>query len=254
MTQVEVGQVPSQIIFHKSDLNTMNDRNFKYKNKLKDEYKNQNIINDPEALDKKEREIKSFIDKNYWDNYENISFKIYTDYSYGKIKIYKNNIFIDEISDHNNKILNLYYNRRLNMFATWSLDGLICTYVFPNKLISIIKHPKKLHFDKVVLSANPFPTIIAYEKNNNCFYSYSLNGMLINRFSLENIQEKINEKVNVSIKFYFDVYGGCQKDSIEVIFDYTKRKLFKKNKSKVFELPFFNESQSKIKNLFKKII
>ena len=59
----------------------MNDRNFKYKNKLKDKYKNQNIINDPEALDKKEREIKSFIDKNYWDNYENISFKIYTDYS-----------------------------------------------------------------------------------------------------------------------------------------------------------------------------
>jgi len=254
MTQVEIGQVPSQIIFHESDLNTMNDRNFKYKNKLKDKYKNQNIINDPEALDKKEREIKSFIDKNYWDNYENISFKIYTDYSYGKIKIYKNNIFIDEISDHNNKILNLYYNRRLNMFATWSLDGLICTYVFPNKLISIIKHPKKLHFDKVVLSANPFPTIIAYEKNNNCFYSYSLNGMLINRFSLENIQEKINEKVNVSIKFYFDVYGGCQKDSIEVIFDYTKRKLLKKNISKVFELPFFNEPQSKIKNLFKKII
>ena len=39
------------------------------------------------------------------------------------------------------------------MFVTCSYDGLICTYVFPNKLISIIKHPKNLHFDKVSLSS-----------------------------------------------------------------------------------------------------
>ena len=236
---------PLQIFFHNSELNKMKDRKFKYNNKLKDKYKNQNIINDSEALDKKETEITPVFGEKYWDNYENISFIIKTDYSYGKIEIYKNYILIEEISDHSNIILNTYYNRRLNMFASCSLDGLICTYVFPNKLISIIKHPKNLHFNQVFLSANPFPTIIAYEKNNKCLYSYSLNGMFINKISLEDIDKKSNEKVNITVKFYFDVYGGCYKDRIEVIFEYVERKLlFKKDKRKVFfDLPFFNESE-----------
>ena len=142
-------------------------------------------------------------------------------------------ILIDEIVDHNDEILDISYNGRLNMFVTCSYDRLICTYVFPNKLISIIKHPKNLHFDKVSLSSDPFPTIIAYEKNNNCLCSYSLNGMFINSIELlENKEKRSNKKVNITVKFNFDVYGGCQKDSIEVIFDYTKENYLKKIKVK----------------------
>ena len=194
--------------------------------------------------DKKDiKEIRPTWEKNYWDNYRNIKFKNITDYSFGKIKIYKNNILIDEIVDHNDEILDISYNGRLNMFVTCSYDGLICTYVFPNKLISIIKHPKNLHFDKVSLSSDPFPTIIAYEKNNNCLYSYSLNGMFINSIELlENKEKRSNKKVNITVKFNFDVYGGCHKDRVEVTFDYEDRTLFNK-KIKVFDLPFFNESK-----------
>ena len=53
------------------------------------------------------------------------------------------------------------------MFATTSLDGFACIYILPDKLISSIKHPNNLYFDKIFLSSNPFSTIIAYEKNNN---------------------------------------------------------------------------------------
>ena len=224
----------------------INKKKFNYAHELKEEFKIKYKIKYKININKKDKKdikkIRPTWEKNYWDNYRNIKFKNITDYRYGKIEIYKNNILIDEIVDHKDVILDISYNGRLNMFVTCSYDGLICTYVFPNKLISIIKHPKNLHFDKVSLSSDPFPTIIAYEKNNNCLYSYSLNGMFINSIELlENKEKRSNKKVNIAVKFNFDVYGGCHKDRVVVIFDY-KDKIFTK-KMKVFDLPFFNESK-----------
>ena len=135
----------------------INKKKFNYAHELKEEFKIKYKININKKDKKDIKEIRPTWEKNYWDNYRNIKFKNITDYSYGKIEIYKNNILIDEIVDHKDVILDISYNGRLNMFITCSYDGLIFTYVFPNKLISIIKHPKNLYFDEVSLSENPFP-------------------------------------------------------------------------------------------------
>ena len=113
---------------------------------------------------------------------------------------------------------------------------------YSNKLISIIKHPNKLYFDKVFLSSNPFPTIIAYEKQNNCFYSYTLSGIFINKMILDENKDKNNNKKiyndnskkKFEIFFNFDIYGGCHKDIIQIINNLDKKK-------RMFDLPFFKE-------------
>ena len=114
----------------------------------------------------------------------------------------------------------------LNMFATCSFDGYIFVYMIPNKLFSVIKHPKNLYFNKVFLSANPFPSIITYEKHNNIFSSYSLSGILINKILLD--------KNKFDIILHFDVYGGCYRDRIEILYKKTKM-------SRIFDLPIFKE-------------
>ena len=238
MKSVEFGLIPLQIVFDSKNLNNIKYRKPLYNYNLKNQ--NQNIINNLESPIKSESEILPAWTEKYWDNNIKLSFKIKNGYGSGKFKIYNNNILIDEIVDHSDEILDIFYNRRLNMFATCSYDGFICTYIFPNKLISIIKHPNNLYFNNVRLSANPFPTIIAYEKQNNCFYSYSLNGIFINKMTLDenkgkNINKKNNEEKKIfSIIFNFDMYGGCHKDRLEIIYKFDKKR-------KVFDIPFFNE-------------
>ena len=237
MKSVEFGLIPLQIVFDSKNLNNIKYRKPLYNYNLKNQ--NQNIINNLESPIKSESEILPAWTEKYWDNNIKLSFKIKNGYGSGKFKIYNNNILIDEIVDHSDEILDIFYNRRLNMFATCSYDGFICTYIFPNKLISIIKHPNNLYFNNVRLSANPFPTIIAYEKQNNCFYSYSLNGIFINKMTLDENKGKNNIKKNeekkiFSIIFNFDMYGGCHKDRLEIIYKFDKKR-------KVFDISFFNK-------------
>ena len=59
--------------------------------------------------------------------------------NFGKLKVYENSIFIKEIVDHNKKIIDVFFNQRLNIFATTSYDGHICIYFLPCKLVSIIR-------------------------------------------------------------------------------------------------------------------
>ena len=112
-----------------------------------------------------------------------------------------------------------------------SYDGYICVYILPNKLISIIKHPKNLYFNKVFLSANPYPTIITYEKDKKAFSSYTLSGMLINKIELDK-----NNNYQINIFLHFDVCGGCYKDRIEVELRNTKKTM-----KFILDLPFFDE-------------
>ena len=109
------------------------------------------------------------------------------------------------------------YNKRLNMFVTTSLDGYSCIYSIPNKLISVIKHPSNGYFDYILLSANPFPTVITFDKINNDLYSYSVNGFFIIKVNLSQIVGDL-DKVNDNINIYpiFDTDGGAHKDLLVI--------------------------------------
>ena len=112
------------------------------------------------------------------------------------------------------------------MFATTSYDSLACIYLFPKKLFSIIKHPKNQYFDKIYISANPFPTIITFEKQNNILSSYSLSGILI-------IQKKFTFNIQSDISLIFDINGGTS------IID--KIKINLNGKEIKLSIPFFEE-------------
>ena len=244
MDEVEFGLIPLKIILDEKESNS----------DLKNEDKNQNKINIIESKTKS-----SASDKYYWDNEKNQNYKVINGHGQGKIEIYnKNEILIDEIIDHSDEIIDFSNNSRLNMFLTCSFDGLICIYVSPKKLISIIRHPEKLYFDQACLSANPFPTVVAHDKKNCCLYSYSLNGILINKLKYDENRGNINDaKRDITINYVLDVYGGCllQKDLVNIIYGSGDKS---HKESKWFELPFFNEIEfdndliEKSKYLFQK--
>ena len=258
MNSVEFGIIPLQTIFDYKILSNLQKRKSseyeKYehkgvnilnirinKNKVKDK-DNLNICNKNENLEKGDKKLsdkkleKYFNNEfnDYWDEQLNVDFKISNKDNFGKLKIFKNNILISEIFDHNDIIIGFFYNRRLNMFATTSYDGYICAYILPNKLFSIIKHSKiNSYYDKVYLSANPFPTIIGYEKEENILTSFSLSGMVIKRVKIESkSEEKIKE---IKIKPIFNIYGGAFKDKLKIIFKYEKSV-----KNEYYNLPFFD--------------
>ena len=157
------------------------------------------------------------------------------------MEIYKNNILIDEIIDHNDIIIDLFYNRRLNMFATTSYDSFIYIYILPNKLFSMIKHPKNLFYDNIFLSANPFPTVIGYEKNENILTTYSLSGMLIKRVKIDNLaQYNFNE---IELKPIFNIYGGAFKDKLQITIKFDKKII-----NEYYSLPFFEIEYKEILN------
>ena len=244
MKCVDFGLIPLKIILDEKESNS----------NLKNKSQKQNKINNIESKTKSPAS-----DNYYWDNEKIQNYKIINGIGQGKIEIYnKNEILIDEIIDHSDEIIDFSNNSRLNMFLTCSFDGLICIYVSPKKLISIIRHPEKLYFDQACLSANPFPTVVGHDKKNCCLYSYSLNGILINKLKYDENRGNINDaKRDITINYVLDVYGGCllQKDLVNIIYGAGD----KKNKeSKWFELPFFNEIEfendliEKSKYLFQK--
>ena len=117
------------------------------------------------------------------------------------------------------------------MFATTSYDGFICVYILPNKLITMIKNQYDYYYDKIFLSANPFPSIIAY-KRGKYLISYSLSGMIIKKYKIIK-----NQTMDFEIKSLFNMYGGAFKDRINLI--------SKMGESKLLDVPFFNISEDK---------
>lgn len=144
----------------------------------------------------------------------------------GKLSIFRNGVLFGEHFDHSEKINCLGFNERLNIYATSSYDGLICVYTFPNKLICVIKNKKiNSYFHKVYPSANPFPSIIAYDKGNEILYSYTLSGILINTFEIKN-----KSKIEVSTNFNISG-GGSYFDELKITFGHSE--------SKTYIVPFF---------------
>ena len=225
MRSVEFGLTPLQTIFDSKILTNfhLNKHNYEKLEEIsKKESKKENNTNKNNI---KELENKYLNNIDYWEEDLNIEVKI--DNKYGKVSVFKNKNLVKEIFDHSDEILDSFYNKRLNMFATTAKDGFICVYMIPNKLICVIRHPNHLYFDKVYLSANPFPSIIAYERNiDNIFRSYSLSGLLIK-------EEILETKEDIIINCFFDYLGGAFNDGIMI---------YKNNHDfiKSYYIPFFN--------------
>ena len=269
MNSFEFGIIPLQTIFDNKILNNLQKRKsneyekyeqdiiskIKIKNFKKTGKKINKIFNIyqgcfdneeyKEKNDKKnEKEENKYFNNefnDYWDEQLNIDFEINNIDNFGKIELYKNGILINEIIDHNDIIIDFFYNRRLNMFATTSFDGFICIYILPNKLFSMIKHPKNSFYDKIFLSANPFPTIIAYENEDNILTSFSLSGLLIKRVKIEvKNEDKINE---IKMEPVFNIYGGAFKDKLKIVINYDKRIV-----NEFYNVPFFDIEHKEIFN------
>ena len=243
---IEFGLIPLRSIYSQKVLDNISNLSNNYE-KLDESTKNEliniNKIKKNKKNKKKETKeeedyfIKRKNNSNYyeyeisnienWEESSNITFRIDQNDNYGKLRIHKNNIIKYEIVDHNDKIIDVFYNPRLNMFATISIDGMACIYIFPNILINIIKHPNNSYFNYIFLSSNPFPSIITFENKRNIFRSYSLSGILIK-------EKKIVDKIDLKIKPIFNIYGGGMKDRIKVYDDFYEF-------YKIFNLPFFDE-------------
>ena len=245
MSSVEFGLIPLQTIFEKKLFNNLKDNYEKIDSEIKNELKKD--LNNRKKLTKNKNEINTInnnemniinqektknniiqytndlnkISKNYfnnefkdyWEEPLKIEFKIKNNGNIGMLEVYKNGNLINEIADHSNTIIDFFYNRRLNMFATTSYDGFICIYILPNKLISMIKHPENSFFDQIMLSSNPFPSIIAFDKKKNNLISYSLSGIMIKNIILNN-----DKKIKIKIEPVFNVYGGTFKDRINICY------------------------------------
>ena len=95
-----------------------------------------------------------------------------------------NEKLIMKLNDHYEEIKYIDYNPRLNMFATYALDGYINIYVFPTyKLVRTIKVKDITKSDdilqKVALISSPFPMI--FINDSNFMYSLTINGELITK-------------------------------------------------------------------------
>ena len=226
----------SQKPFLKENLSKLfNSKNCQF-DEVDDNFIDINIKNSSEELNNIFEEKTYDISKNesneYWDEHLKLDFKIYNNNGIGKLEVYGHNILINEIMDHNDKIIDFYYNRRLNMFATTSFDGFAYIYILPCKLFCGIKHPSNSYFDKIFLSANPFPTIITYEEDSCTFRAYSLSGILIRTVTKD---IKCEEKSKIKIESLFNTLGGTYKDKLKIS--------FKKDKTTITEyynLPFFD--------------
>jgi len=223
MDSVEFGLIPLQTI---SDIKNITNRKTSYENKM-DNSSNVNrrksSIENDNIIIYKSYKMNNF---SYWEERLDIGFRIDKSENFGKIEVILKNSVINKIYDHNDKIIDIFYNQRLNMFATTSLDGFVFVYIIPNKLFSAIKHPNKLYFTNVFLISNPFPAIITFDNNENIFRSYSLSGLLIK-------EQKITLS-KIKISPIFNTHGGTFKDRIEISDESNKY-------IKLYDLPFFNE-------------
>ena len=161
-------------------------------------------------------------------------------YNTGKVEIFINDQLYDELYDHNNEITSIDYNKRLNMFCTTSKDGFLCLYMYPNKLITSLKNPNGNYFDKVYLSSNPFPSILAFEEMQYEFFSFSINGFKILKISLFNLLDIQEKNKDLNIISFFNTNGGTFKDRLIFILKYENTK-GKYSKCHIITVPFFEK-------------
>ena len=78
--------------------------------------------------------------------------------------------------DHSKKLIDIFINEELNLFADISKDGFINIYTLPEceLLHSIYLNNEEENFERIYLSSSPLPSIII--KTNNKLISYNIMG------------------------------------------------------------------------------
>ena len=139
------------------------------------------------------------------DNYEFAKTDGFIDDSLYKYTIYK------KLYDHKKQIKYIDYNRRLNLFVTYSIDEYINIYFFPScKLIKSIKISniigKNNIFNKVLLVSTPFPMIFC--SNEFKIYIFDINCNLIHNVD-------VNDS-NREFKLHIDKNCGIVQDYLSI--------------------------------------
>ena len=125
-----------------------------------------------------------FIDKKFKDYY------IYG-VDTGSLFIYKKEKLHKMIQDHSDKIIDIYINDILNLFASISLDGYINIYTLPQcEILSSFKENISQN-TKIYLSARPLPCVILLRDKQ--FSSYTIYGDIITGSSSDEIKDLITE-------------------------------------------------------------
>ena len=213
MNSVEFGLLPNKTIFNEIELQQVQiipnqNINLSYINEQLIFNKNKKLTINPNNINEDIKEEILSINNN--ENNYNLNIICYT--SISKIEIFINNKLRYEFYENSESIVYLDFNKRLNMFIISSIDGYLYLYILPGKLINVIKHPIKNHyFNYVLLSANPFPSIIAFDKLNNTFYSYSINGIFIHEKDISKLVD-LNDDNNINIYPIFDDNNGIYTD------------------------------------------
>ena len=149
---------------------------------------------------------------------------------------------ISEFFEHNDEIIHINYNPRLNMMCTSSKDGFLNVYLFPNKLITSIKNQNEgCFFNFAFLCSNPFPSIIAFDQESLQFISYSINGFKIKRTKLKNLLEMKEIKRDLYLFTHFNENGGTFKDRL-ICIESTKEK-DSNYKCHLIRVPFFEKEE-----------
>ena len=158
------------------------------------------------------------------------------DYAYNKIS---------EFFDHNDEIIHLNYNPRLNMMCTTSKDGFVNVYIFPNKLLTTLKNPNKdNYFNFAFLCSNPFPSIIAFDQKSLEIFSYSINGFKIKKVNLKILLGLKETEKDLYLCTNFNENGGCFKDRLICIESIKEKECV--YKCYAIRVPFFEKEEKNI--------
>ena len=185
------------------------------------------------------------------DNVEIIGYKT------GKVEIFNkkdDGKYLEKISeffDHNDEVIHINYNQRLNMLCTTSKDGFLNVYILPNKLITTVKNSNiDSYFDYGFLCSNPFPAIIAIENDSYDIFSYSINGFKLKKKKLITLLELNDTNNDLWISTNFNEEGGNFKDRLIFIENCSKEKeiLYKCH---FIRVPFFEEEDKPIEIKYK---
>lgn len=110
------------------------------------------------------------------------------------------------LRDHTKEIKYIDYNKRLNMFLSYSLDGFINIYCFPScKLVRSIKVSEftKELLEVVILVSNPYPMIFTCDKDK--MFIISINGVLIKEKEILEVFPYSERKIIPSIDKDFGI-------------------------------------------------